>query len=255
MIIVPPSLRTAAFVERYTIVESDDEATRVLLPEAGLHLGVRYRGGATLVDNLREERLGNFVVTGLRDRARTMRTHARSGIVVALFKVTGTAAIFPDVMHELFGGTASLETFVERRDVERLGEQMGDATTHEQRIAIVEEFLATRVVARPRDRIVEAAVRALVASHGTARIGILAEDLAIHQDRLEKRFRRVVGGTPKQLASILRVRRAIELGRAGTSWSSVAYQAGYFDQSHFIREFRTITGQPPARFFRRVEHC
>lgn len=255
MIAIPPSARTAAFIERYTIVESDDEATRVLIPEPGLHLGVRYRGAASLLDGDRATRLGDFVVTGLRSSARTIRTHPGGGIVVALFRPAGAAAIFSTPLHELFGSTAPLDALVARRDVARLGERIAEPADHAQRVALVEDFLVAQQCRAARDPIVDAAIAALTASHGAVRIAALADQLDIRQDPLEKRFRRIVGGSPKQLASILRVRRAIALGRAGASWSTVAYQAGYFDQSHFIREFRAIVGLPPTRFFRDVDHC
>jgi AraC-like DNA-binding protein len=255
MTVISPGARTAAFVERYTIVEADDETTRVLMPEPGLHLGVRYRGAASLVDGDRVTRLGDFVVTGLRNSARTMRTHAGGGIVVALFRTTGAAAVFATPLHELFGAAVPLDALVARRDVARLAVRIAVQPDHAHRVAVVEDFLVERVSRAAADPLVDAAVAALVASRGALRIASLADELGITQDPLEKRFRRIVGGSPKQLASILRVRHAIELGRAGVSWSSVAYRAGYFDQSHFIREFRAIAGQPPTRFFRDVEHC
>jgi AraC-like DNA-binding protein len=255
MTVIAPSPRTAAFVERYTIVESDDEATRVLIPEPGLHLGVRYRGAASLVDGDRATRLGDLVVTGLRSSARTIRTHAGGGIVVALFRPAGAAAVFSTPLHELFGATAPLDALVARRDAARLGERIAEPADAARRVAIVEDFLAAQASRAARDPVVDAAIAAIAVCHGAVRIAALADQLGISQDPLEKRFRRIVGGSPKQLASILRVRRAIELGRAGASWSTVAYRAGYFDQSHFIREFRAIVGQPPTRFFRDVEHC
>ena len=255
MTVIAPSARTAAFVERYTIIESGDEATRVLIPEPGLHLGVRYRGAASLVDGDRATRLGDLVVTGLRSSARTIRTHAGGGIVVALFRPAGAAAVFSTPLHELFGATVPLDALIARRDAARLGERIAEPADRAQRVAIVEDFLAAQVSLAVRDPVVDAAIAALTASHGAVRIAALADQLGISQDPLEKRFRRIVGGSPKQLASLLRVRRAIELGRAGASWSTVAYRAGYFDQSHFIREFRAIVGLPPTRFFRDVEHC
>jgi AraC-like DNA-binding protein len=251
-----PGPRTAAFVERYTIVESDEETTRVLLPEAGLHVGIRYAGAATLVEDGRARRLPDAVVTGLRDSTRTMQTHAGGGIVVALFRPTGAAAMFDMPLHELFGATLRLDTVLARHEVALLSERIAEAGDGAARVAVLDDHIADRIARRgPADSLVERAVEVLARSRGTTRIGALADELDLGRDALEKRFRRVVGGSPKQLASLLRVKRAIELGRAGTSWSTVAVRAGYFDQSHFIREFRAIAGESPARFFRRAPYC
>ena len=105
------------------------------------------------------------------------------------------------------------------------------------------------------DPLVASAVRAIKRSPGAIRIAALAKTLGLGIDRFEKRFRAAVGTSPKQLASLIRLRRAIEAYRPGTSLASLSTDAGYFDQSHFTREVRAVTGDPPQRFFRTREHC
>ncbi len=87
------------------------------------------------------------------------------------------------------------------------------------------------------------------------RIAPLARSLDIGQDQLEKRFRRVVGASPKRLASILRLQRALRSFRSGVPLSELAPEAGYYDQAHLTREFRAATGAAPGTFFREVAHC
>lgn len=41
----------------------------------------------------------------------------------------------------------------------------------------------------------------------------------------------------------------------GASLTRLSAEAGYFDQSHFIREFRAVTGEAPGRFFGNGDHC
>jgi len=182
-------------------------------------------------------------------------TAAGSGVVLAMFRETGAARFLAGPLHELSGRTLALDALVPRGELAALQERIVDAPDHRRRIACLEQFLLARLRPEPADPLAAAAVAAIQRTHGVLRIAALAHELGISQDPLEKRFRRIVGGSPKQLASILRVRRAIQLGRAGATWSTVACQAGYFDQSHFIREFRAIAGMPPTRFFRDVEHC
>jgi AraC-like DNA-binding protein len=252
---IPPSARLAPFVERFIIVESRDEVTRMLLPAPGLILGVRYRGASSLLDGERVTRLSGSALTGLVGSARRMRTHPHSGIVLAQFRPGGAARFFSVPLHELFGAMAALDDLLPRAEVQRLSDRIAGQPDHAHKVAVLEQFLLARLTAAAPDPIAHAAVAAIVRARGSLRIADLARSLGISQDPLEKRFRREVGASPKQLASIIRVQHAIDLGRTGTSWSRVAHDAGYFDQSHFIREFRTITGEPPARFFRAVEYC
>jgi len=66
---------------------------------------------------------------------------------------------------------------------------------------------------------------------------------------LQKIFLQYTGLTPKLYAKINRFQKSLVLvGRGDLSLTSIAYQSGYFDQSHFIREFRSFTGITPSGF-------
>jgi AraC-like DNA-binding protein len=255
VISIAPSGDLAPFVERFTVVESSDEVTRVLLPERGLVLGVRYRGAASVVDDGRATRVADAAVTGVLAAARRMRTHAGSGIVLAQFRAAGAARFFAPPLHELFGRTVPLEDLIPRAEVQRLSERVAGQPDIRQRVAVLEQFLLGRMTGPAPDPIAMAAVAAIDAARGSLRIAALARSLAISQDPLEKKFRRAVGASPKHVALLTRLRHAIRLGRRGDNWSRVAFEAGYFDQSHLIRDFRAVTGDPPARFFRSAEYC
>ncbi len=252
---IAPSPRLAPFIDRFTIVESRDEVTRTLLPERGLVLGVRYAGAASVVGDPGVTRLADTVVTGILGAARRMRTHAGSGIVLALFGTTGAARFLAPPLHELFGATVPLDDLIPRAEVQRLSERVAAQPDHGRRVAVLEQFLVGRLSGAAPDPIASAAVAAIDAARGSLRISALARSLGISQDPLEKRFRRAVGASPKHLALLTRLSHAIDLGRRGSSWSRVAHEAGYFDQSHLIRDFRAVTGQAPARFFRATEYC
>jgi AraC-like DNA-binding protein len=251
---VAPSAPLAPFVRELMVVDVDDETTRVRIPEPGLVLGVRYRGSASLVAGDAVTRLPGATLTGMATVARRMRTAAGSGIVLARFHPGGAARFFAQPLHELFGATAALDDLAPRSDVDRVRARVIEAANDGERVAALESCLMARLRPRPTDPVVDAAVRAIGDARGVLRIGALARALAISQDALEKRFRRSVGASPKQLASLLRLRRAIEAYRPGARLTQLALDAGYFDQSHFNRELRAVTGEAPGEFFRAGEH-
>jgi AraC-like DNA-binding protein len=266
--VVTPSARLVPFVRRFTVVETRDEASRVLLPEHGLILGVRFGGSASLVKPDAAIRMPGLSLAGIVGAARRMRTAAGGGVVLAMFRETGAARFFAEPLHELFDRTIPLEQIAMRADLARLEQQIGEAPDHAHRIARLEEFLIARLRPETTDPLADAAVVAIRRSRGALRIAELARELGISQDPLEKRFRRVVGTSPKQLASLVRLTSVIEARRtvgaartagrgtrAPESWSRLAVAAGYFDQSHFNREFRALTGESPARFFQADGYC
>ena len=255
MTLVEPCPALAPYVRRFTLVEADEETTRGLLPEPGVVLGFRYSGHARLIEPRGATVLPDFVVTGLRPAARRMCTSAGGGIVVAIFREAGAAALFDLPLHELFGASVGLDAFVPGSELARLGQQLATASTARARVASVERFLLGRLRPRAGDRLVRAAVEALRSSGGSLRVSELACELGIGVDRLEKRFRQAVGASPKQLGSLYRLLRAIELHRSGRSLTRSALEAGYADQSHFIRGFRAATGEAPRRFLESSAYC
>ena len=70
--------------------------------------------------------------------------------------------------------------------------------------------------------------------------------------QVERIFENQVGLSPKLFARVARLRSALELSARMIvpDWSSIAIDAGYFDQSHMIRDFRGLTGETPAGFKR-----
>jgi methylphosphotriester-DNA--protein-cysteine methyltransferase len=250
MISVAPSPWLAPYVRDFMLVDVQHETLGVRLPELGLVLGVRHRGSATLLAGATETRLPDVTITGMRTTVRRMRTAAGGGIILARFHPGGAAQFFTQPLHQLFGATAALDDLLPHDDVIRLQAQVAEATADRARVAAFEAFLLSRLRPEPPDPVVAAAVRAIADARGAVQIRTLARALGISQDPLEKRFRRAVGASPKQLASLLRVRQAIDSYRPGTPLTRVALDAGYFDQSHFNRELRAVTGEPPGRFLR-----
>ena len=255
IITLPTTARLAPYVRGFTVVETDLEASRTLIPESGVVMGLRYRGAARQTEDDRTTLLPDGVLTGIRTTARLMRTAAGGGIVLTNFTELGASAFFPQPMHELAFATLGLDALVRHSELDRVSAQVMAAHHTAERIASIEAFLLSRISEAPPDPLISAAVRAIRNATATVRIGELANRFGLSRDRFEKRFRRAVGLSPKQLASSLRLQRAIALHRAGISLSRVALDAGYFDQSHFIREFRACTGVAPRQFFQAVDHC
>lgn len=167
----------------------------------------------------------------------------------------GGAAFFRVPLHELFGITLPLEEIARRAEVDCTAERVFEATSDNDRVTCVERFLLQRLPLGHTDRLVETAVQAIRSNPASIRVGVLAQGLGLSRDRFEKRFRRVIGSSPKQLASLLRLHQAIRCYRPDKSLTELSFDAGYADQSHFNREFKLAIGESPQRFFRSAAYC
>ncbi|MFU8876083.1 helix-turn-helix domain-containing protein [Micromonospora sp. SL4-19] len=80
-----------------------------------------------------------------------------------------------------------------------------------------------------------------------ATVAATAAEVGLGARALHRRSQLLFGYGPKTLARILRMRRALDLARAGTPLAEVAALAGYADQAHLTREVTGLAGVPPTR--------
>ena len=83
-----------------------------------------------------------------------------------------------------------------------------------------------------------------------SRASQLAERLGVSRRTLERFFRRYVGVGPKWIVRRFRIHEACERIAAGAPacWSALAAELGYFDQAHFIRDFKSQVGRTPSEY-------
>jgi AraC-like DNA-binding protein len=117
-------------------------------------------------------------------------------------------------------------------------------------IAVVEDFL--RGLPRAPDPLVAEVVeifRLILRDPSLLRVDQLAARLGRSPRALQRLFREYVGVTPKWVLQRLRLHEAAERMRDGDGdWASLALDLGYFDQAHFINDFRRVVGRSPGEY-------
>ena len=84
---------------------------------------------------------------------------------------------------------------------------------------------------------------------GTTSIARVTDVIGLSAKRFIDRFKSEVGVTPKRYCRVRRFQRALTLShRRHVDWASVALDCGYFDQAHFIHDFRSFAGITPSGY-------
>jgi AraC-like DNA-binding protein len=102
------------------------------------------------------------------------------------------------------------------------------------------------------DRLVERALVLLEATTNDAQVSAVARALELSERQLERRLLARTGFTPKRYARLRRFERAVASLESASTLAQVAADAGYYDQSHFSREFTRFAGTTPGRFLRHL---
>ena len=121
-----------------------------------------------------------------------------------------------------------------------------DAAIAAVRRALVGAYSA----AQPVDARVLDAVTLLASAAGDLPLTALGRAVGASPRWLERRFQQAVGVSPKRLARLVRFRRALAALDAdpAAEGAAVALDHGFYDQAHFIAEFRAFAGDAPRRF-------
>jgi AraC-like DNA-binding protein len=139
-----------------------------------------------------------------------------------------------------------------QRSADRIRNQIGDIATAAETLHAVERELRARLADTPSrglDLVQHTAGR-LETLHGAVPVGALADAAGVSGNHLAAQFKSHVGVTPKRVARIYRFARLILSvdARRPVDWPDLAHAAGYFDQAHFIREFKDFTGLTPTEY-------
>lgn len=134
-----------------------------------------------------------------------------------------------------------------------LHEQLLNAPTLNQQIELLESFLLRKLTAfqkkNTKFQVVNHVIAEMRGEDFCDDIQNVAFKYGISSRYLQKLFLEFTGLTPKLFNKITRFQKSLLLrNNNDQSLTSIAYQSGYFDQSHFIRDFKFFTGVSPSSF-------
>ncbi len=191
--------------------------------------------------------------SGFRTQPITIPSGRESELLVIQFH-RGKAAPFLSLpMHQLHNQVVDAEYVVDC-GILRLREQLRNTAVVTQKLRLAEAHLlryyAQRLQTQP---CVDWLVDRLEKQPENALLNRLYQQVGYSQKHTIKLFKDQVGVTPKDFLRIMRFQKAVcEIEHNPLfSWIMVAHDCGYYDQSHFIADFKLFSGFTPADYFRR----
>jgi AraC-like DNA-binding protein len=220
-------------------------------------------GAAQLIVNLKEDRTRMYhpesgamtsgcgtVLSGVSTRYSVIDTAEQECVAGVCFRPGGTAAFFPLPAYLIRDAGVPLELLWDRGRTARLREQVLAAASPAGKLDALERAMAGALRSCVCDPAVGFALGAFARRPEAAGITAVAERIGLSPKRLVERFKTAVGVAPKRYCRILRFQRALECAERGRSvdWTRIAMDCGYFDQAHFIHDFRSFAGITPTGY-------
>jgi AraC-like DNA-binding protein len=170
------------------------------------------------------------------------------------FKPSGAFPFLRMPLSEVTERIPNLDCILNGR-VANLEEGINLASSFRERIAIAESVLSNLADERSLSDKQSGEYRAFMAveriaqADGCVSIDELVREVGLSGRHLGRQFLNTVGVGPKLLARIFRFQKVFKaLQDQSPSWSSIAYECGYYDQAHLIRDFNEFAGQSPNSY-------
>lgn len=248
-ILPPDSLRD--FIRCFWVLEGDSSYTHHSMADVCPELVFHYKG---LFDEAMEGgKSEKSFVSGIHGQTRRTRR----------FQITRSFGIFgvyfyPHAIPLLFDLPAtactnemlSLTTWSKQLGSELEDKVMG-AQNNMERVAIVSDFVASRLSRHLHLRLpVFNAINHIIHHKASANVKHLAAAYCLSERQLERQFQQFAGMPPKLFCRIARFHSAMSFyGNRQVKLTEIALHCGYYDQSHFIHDFKAFSGHHPKAYF------
>jgi transcriptional regulator GlxA family with amidase domain len=144
--------------------------------------------------------------------------------------------------------------FLNRALSSELQSRLSESISFNTRVSIAEEVFSRQLTENKKDfdfKRISKAVEFIKKTKGIVDIDILAQQVCLSRKQFERCFLDNVGISPKQYLRIVRFQSSIHINSQTNDlpMTQLAIECGYYDQSHFINEFKLLTGLTPKKFF------
>ncbi|NAS31054.1 helix-turn-helix domain-containing protein [Flavobacteriaceae bacterium R38] len=238
------------FIKNFWSFENDDPTIieEKIIPDGYPELIFHYKDPYQINIKGHWELQANYLIAG------QIRNHFH-------LKNTGSTGIFgikmqPTALQELFGlemDTYTDQVFPFSEKIKTLLQSLISiaisSNTFDNKVASIESWFEQFIQKTPfKKNAIHPLVSKIIASKGLITVNELKLEAGISERSLERRFKTAVGISGQLYIKIIRFSHIFKTVKEHSKWADVAYLCGYYDQSHFIKNFKEFTGENPSAY-------
>ncbi len=238
---------------------SEGNVTERVIPIGNVQMMFHYRDPFVVLnaDNtcIKQPR---SLVSGLCDSFSDVSTNGATGVVFVSFTPPGACNFFDFALSEVENQSINLLD-VYHSEIRKTEEELISAGSIKERVGVIENYLIRRFSPIPEydELLLQKGINYIVEKRGQLNAHAVADALSVSPRTLERKFSQYIGKTTKQLIRLQRFHQVLTSFGKGTnsSMTGFAYDNGYFDQAHFIHDFKKMSGYTPKQFFSKYPDC
>jgi len=260
---IEPHFLLKNYIEKMWIFQSSGKMPaddmKLVVPNGNIKLTVSYQNGivATINGNTFASKEHDITVTGLVDVPVVLDVDpdVPTETIGIEFRPQAAYRFFHFALDDIQNKIYSLSDVLGNTG-KRLTELINNTISLQQKTVALQQFLLKQLSLHTEDLIFEYCIEKINASKGIITVKELEKKTGYSSRWLNMKFNDKLGVSPKKLSAIIRFKyyyQAFIDDNEKSSFKNDFYES-YYDQSHFIKDFKRFTGLPPTKFEKQINH-
>lgn len=237
------------YVKEFLIVETLDSVCLETLPSTSVSLNYILNGSITMKQkNDVSIGLPKAFAFGIARTSLHFEFSNSTTLFVIIFNPGMASSIIKTPINDFYERFISYDDFLNSNQLSYINQLFSNYSDYDILIDKMQRFLLIEILCTHTDDIIKEAIHEIINNQGLVSIKKIIAKFQVSRDSFEKKFRKQVGTSPKKFSNIVRFRKLFENIHNKTTLTEIGLNAGYYDQSHFIKDFKVITGKKPSNF-------
>jgi AraC-like DNA-binding protein len=247
--IIQPSPLLAPYVKHYWLLKTVGDSTALARTVPTGMMSMIFHRGERLLSVYENEFHPRAFLSGQEKTFADLQYDGQVNMISVVFRPVGVRAFFNLPINKIAGLRLTAGD-IEDKELLELENSLTSVENDKLCILSIEQFLLKRLtrLAEHNLKRIETAIRLI--NSGEAEVARLADSACLSTKQFSRIFSEYIGSNPKEFSRTIRFQRALHIleNSPQTPLTALAYECGYFDQSHLIKDFKTLSGYTPSEY-------
>lgn len=248
---ITPPLSLSSLVKCYWVIEDDNEeiVQQKIIPDGFTEIIFHYRDPYRINISGKWEIQSNALLAGQIKNHFFLENTGASGMIGIKFRPHALSELFFLEMADYTDRVVDLNSVLSE-EFSSVSSIMTKNIPYPDKIQVLNDFFENLTASITPSQKIKEAIDLIFETSAGISVSELAKKIHISERQLERLFKRYVGLTPKFFCRIVRFSAIFNhVQQQDFAWSDIAHLTGFYDQSHFIKNFQEFTGEDPGSYF------
>jgi AraC-like DNA-binding protein len=257
-----PSEIFKPFVEEYILIKGDTKNGKFTIdkniPRIGGAIIFNFGDTPELIKGDNSNKLPQIFILGQQEKYRILKPGSNADVLIARLRITAIYHLF-NILPENIKGKYIDAQQIEGAGISELFEEMKLQTDVVSKITILEKYFFNHLLKAREDKnyhLINSVIDKILESNGCIQIPEIRDIFNVEERTLRRNFIAQTGFTLKKYIRLTKFNFIVKelIDNPETEMIDIATRYGYFDQTHFIKEFKQFFGETPYTFVKRNKH-